>query len=158
MPSEMRKMVFTRDELQAALINYALRTKQRLPNANIEHIKVEKADGVKATIIYARLADEEPKTVEFDETNVAAAIFLYCRTHNIPLPREARKVIIPEGGSVSMIVQMDHSPPAPGIQPAAAQEMREDAEAEAVAASAEDTIEKAAAATAQKSSAEGSEH
>ena len=158
MPSEMRKMVFTKDELQAALINYALRTKQRLPNANIEHIKVEKADGVKATIIYTRLANEAPKTVEFDETNVAAAIFLYCRTHNIPLPREARKIMIPEDDSVSMIVQMDHSATSPGIQPAAAQEMREVAEAEAVAASAEETIEKAAAATAQKSSAGGSEH
>ena len=146
MPSEMRKMVFSKDELQAALINYALRTKQRLPNANIERIKVEKTDGVKATIVYARLADEDPRSVEFDETNVAAAIILYCRTLHIPLPREARKVLIPEDDSVSMIVQMDHVEPPPGIQPAAAQELREDAEAEAVAASAEDTIEKAAAA------------
>jgi len=147
LPSEMRKMVFTKDELQAALINYALRTQQRLPNANIERIKVEKADGVKATIIYARLSDEDPRTVEFDETNVAAAIILYCRTLHIPLPRDARKILIPEDNSVSMIVQIDHAEPPPGVKPAAAEEMREDAEAEAMAASAENTIEKAAAAT-----------
>ena len=41
MPNEMRKMVFTSEELQAALINYALRTKKKLPNSTIDQVLVE---------------------------------------------------------------------------------------------------------------------
>ena len=38
MPNEMRKIVFTADELQAALVNYALRTNKKLPNATVENL------------------------------------------------------------------------------------------------------------------------
>ena len=46
MPNEMRKIVFTAEELQAALVNYALRTNKKLPNATIDKILVEEKEGV----------------------------------------------------------------------------------------------------------------
>ena len=116
MPSEMRKMVFSQDELQAALVNYALRTKRKLPNATIESIHVEEKNEISVTIVYAPDGTEEAKTVEFEQTHVAAAVILFCRTHEIPLPREARKVLVPVDNSVAMIVQMDHSDKSPGIR------------------------------------------
>ena len=78
MPTEMRKIVFTAEELQAALVNYALRTNKKLPNATIDNILVEGKEGVTATIVYMRDGTDEAKSVEFTSNDVAAAIILYC--------------------------------------------------------------------------------
>ena len=106
MPNEMRKIVFTEDELQAALVNYALRTNKKLPNATINNILVEAKEGVTATIVYMRDGTEEPKSVEFTPNDVAAAIILYCSTRQIPLPRDAKKVVVPIEDSVGMIIKI----------------------------------------------------
>ena len=107
MPNEMRKIVFTEDELQAALVNYALRTNKKLPNATINNILVEAKEGVTATIVYMRDGTEEAKSVEFTPNDVAASIILYCNTRQIPLPREAKKVVVPIEDSVGMIIKID---------------------------------------------------
>ena len=109
MPNEMRKIVFTADELQAALVNYALRTNKKLPNATINNILVEEKEGVTATIVYMRDGTEEAKSVEFTPNDVAASIILYCNTRQIPLPREAKKVVVPIEDSVGMIIKIDAS-------------------------------------------------
>ena len=108
MPSEMRKLVFSIEELQAALVNYSLRTNKKLPNSTIDHIEVEGKEGVTATIVYMREGTEEAKSVEFAQNDVAAAIILYCNSRNIPLPRDAKKVVVPIEDSVGMIVKMDN--------------------------------------------------
>ena len=107
MPNEMRKIVFTADELQAALVNYALRTNKKLPNATSNNILVEEKEGVTATIVYMRDGTEEAKSVEFTPNDVAASIILYCNTRQIPLPREAKKVVVPIEDSVGMIIKID---------------------------------------------------
>ena len=106
MPNEMRKIVFTEDELQAALVNYALRTNKKLPNATINNILVEAKEGVTATIVYMRDGTEEAKSVEFTPNDVSAALILYCSTRQIPLPRDAKKVVIPIEDSVGMIIKI----------------------------------------------------
>ena len=108
MPNEMRKIVFTAEELQAALVNYALRTNKKLPNATINNILVEEKEGVTATIVYMRDGTEEAKSVEFTPNDVAASIILYCNTRQIPLPREAKKVVVPIEDSVGMIIKIEN--------------------------------------------------
>ena len=107
MPNEMRKIVFTVEELQAALVNYALRTNKKLPNATIDNILVEEKEGVTANIVYMRDGTEEAKSVEFTPNDVAAAIILYCSTRKIPLPRDAKKVVVPIEDTVGMIIKID---------------------------------------------------
>ena len=109
MPNEMRKIVFTAEELQAALVNYALRTNKKLPTATIDNILVEGKEGVTATIVYMRDGTDEAKSVEFTPNDVAASIILYCNTRQIPLPREAKKVVVPIEDSVGMIIKIDAS-------------------------------------------------
>ena len=117
MPSEMRKIVFSVEELQAALVNYALRTNKKLPNTTIDNILVEGKEGLTATIIFMRDGTEEAKTVEFNKNDVAAALILYCNSQQIPLPRDAKKSVTPIEDSVGMIVKLDYSNSAPGIRP-----------------------------------------
>ena len=122
MPSEMRKIVFNLSELQAALVNYALRTNKKLPNATIDNILVEGKEGVTATIIFMRDGTEEAKTVVFAQNDVAAALILYCNSQQIPLPRDAKKLVTPIEDSVGMIVKLDYSDSAPGLRPTVATE------------------------------------
>ena len=144
MPAETRKIVFSTDELQAALVNYALRSEMRLPNANIERVTVGQEEGLNAVLEFSPLEDNNPRVVEFSEAHVAAAIILFCRTQEVPLPRDSRKVVVPEADSVAMMMKFEQDekmPPRPAV---VAQEAREDAESEAAAVSADNQMEEAA--------------
>ena len=126
----MRKLIFTTDELREALINYDLRTQLRLPAARIEHVSIAKTGGITPNFVYAPLDGNSPSSIEFDETNIAAAIILYCRTRDIPLPRRECKVLTPFEDSVAKLVQSDPPDPSVGISPAPAPVLREDANTE----------------------------
>lgn len=112
MPMEMRKLAFTQDELQAALVNYALRSEIKLPNANIEKIRVKEEDDEKkttsVTLVYpASESGNDLRSVEFSEAQIGAAIILYCKNLSIPLPRNARKTLSAENESVAIIMSVD---------------------------------------------------
>ena len=155
MPSEMRKLIFTTDELREALINYALRTQRRLPAASIERVVIAKTAGITATFVYAPLDGNSPSSIEFDETNIAAAIILYCRTRDIPLPRRGRKILTPFDESVAMLVQIDHPDPSVGTSPAPAPVLRKDANNEGKLAEETDENSVAAGQTAARALEDG---
>jgi hypothetical protein len=114
MPTETRKIAFERDEIRAALIHYALRTEMRLPKESIDKVKVspEKAT---VTFVYARQQGmNQPREINFTEQHVAAAVILYCKTHGFPLPREAEKMLKPEGTGISMMMRLVHDDSNPG--------------------------------------------
>ena len=117
MPNEMRKIDFSLEELQAALVNFALRTQKKLPNATIDSISVEGKDAVSAIIQYIPQGTEEAKSVDFSPNDLAAALILYCSSQQIPLPKESKKSVIPVDNSVGMIIKLDYSELTPGIRP-----------------------------------------
>ena len=76
-------------------------------NATINNILVGEKEGVTATLVYMRDGTDEAKSVEFTPNDVAAALILYCSTRQIPLPRDAKKVVVPIEDSVGMIIKID---------------------------------------------------
>ncbi len=145
MPQEMRKLSFSQSELQAALVNYALRSEMRLPNANIEDVIVSKENGVAVKLVFTPSDPNEVRAVEFAQEHVAAAIILFCRTQKIPLARDARKVLMAEDESVSMMIQIQYEEPEKKPEPLApnvARETLEDAASETAAAAAEEKLAK----------------
>lgn len=140
MPSETRKLAFTQVELQAALVNYALRSDMKLPNANIEKLVVSNEGDTAVRLVFQPSTPDEVREVEFSQEHVAAGIILYCRSQGIPLPRDSRKVLLAENESISMMMQVNYAikeSPAP----AAAPETLEDAESEAIAADQADVVD-----------------
>jgi hypothetical protein len=108
MPTETRKIQFERDEIRAALIHYALRTEMRLPKEPIDKVRVAPNGGT-VTFVYARQPGlNQPREINFTEQHVAAAVVLYCRTHGFPLPREAVKMLKPEGTGIAMMMRLVH--------------------------------------------------
>ena len=116
MPKEMRKIEFSPEELQAALVNYALRTDKKLPNATIDSVSVEGDDAISAKISFVPQGTEEDKTIDFSPNDVAASIILYCNTQGIPLPKESVKSVVKIENSIAMIIKIDFSDLTPGIK------------------------------------------
>ena len=116
MPKEMRKIEFSPEELQAALVNYALRTDKKLPNATIDSVSVEGDDAISAKISFVPQGTEEAKTIDFSANDVAAAVILYCNTQGIPLPKESVKSVVKIESSIAMIIKIDFSDLTPGIK------------------------------------------
>lgn len=112
----MRKIDFTTEELQAALVNYALRTQKKLPNATIDSISVEGKESVTAKIKYIPQGTEEAKVVDFNANDLAAALILYCSSQKIPLPRDGKKLVVAQDESVGMIIKIDFAELAFGIK------------------------------------------
>ena len=107
MPEELRKIHFPNDELQAAVVDYCLRSKIRLPDTNIEELEVR--DDAKAMVVlkYATTGPDEENEVELTRDQVAAALIRYCSSINVPLPRSARKVLQPADEGISLLINID---------------------------------------------------
>ena len=150
MPAETRKIVFSTAEVQAALVNYALRSDIRLPHSPISNMLIAKGeDGLSATLKYAPSDDGESRDIEFSEPHLAAAIILFCRVHEMPLPRDARKVLLPEDDALAMLMKIEHEDKIMAEPNSAGRELRETAESEAAATHADAKIDAAHAAVDQ---------
>ncbi len=107
MPEELRKILFAKDELQAAVIDYCLRAKIRLPNRNIEILEVRGDPEAMVVLKYAGTDFGDDNEVELSRDQVAAALIRYCSAINVPLPRSARKVLQPGDDGISLLINID---------------------------------------------------
>ena len=112
----MRKIEFSPEELQAALVNYALRTDKKLPNATIDSVSVEGDDAISGKISFVAQGTEGAKTIDSRPNAVAASIIVYCNTQGIPLPKESVKSVVKIENSIAMIIKIDFSDLTPGIK------------------------------------------
>ena len=109
MPKELRKLTFSTAELQAAVMDYCLRTKIPVPKSNIHALVV--SDNPDETVIIQFMAtDEENPEVKLVREQVAASLIRYCGLIDIPLPRSARKVLQVQDGTLSLMVNIDTTP------------------------------------------------
>ena len=101
MPQEIRHLLFAAAEVVRAVVEFHKRSGAALPSGDVTDFKayVEPA-GVCARFDIGR-ADMR-KTVTVDPGRLAAALILYCKYRNIPLPADAAKVLHVVEGSVAM--------------------------------------------------------
>ena len=113
MPEELRKILFAKDEVQAAVVDYCLRSKILLPDKNIEDLEVRADPEAMVVLRYADTGPVEPKEVELNRDQVAAALIRYCSAINVPLPRSAQKVLQPGDDGISLLINIDWGKKAP---------------------------------------------
>ncbi len=141
MPTELRRLNFSEEELQAALVNYALRSNMKMPNASIQSLRIYKKDGISVTLHFTPSDEGAARDVEFSEAHLAAAIILFCRVQEIPVPRDARKVLSFDKNTVAMTMQVFYGDQAK-VNPEAAKETVEDTRSETAAVEATSRIER----------------
>ena len=112
----------------------------RLPNANIHSLHVYEKDGISATIKFPANVDGDAREVAFSEAHLVAAIILYCRVQDIPVPCDARKVLSHSKNLVSMIMEA-HYGEQDQVAAEAAREIVEDAHSGKALAEAANRVE-----------------
>ncbi len=107
MPEELRKILFPKEEVQAAVVDYCLRSKIPLPDKNIDVLEVCADPEAMVVLKYADTGPEETDEVELSRDQVAAALIRYCSSINVPLPRGAQKVLQPSDDGISLLINID---------------------------------------------------
>ncbi len=107
MPEELRKILFPKDEVQAAVVDYCLRSKIPLPNKIIDELEVRADPEAMVVLKYADTGPEEASEVELSRDQVAAALIRYCSAIKVPLPRSAQKVLQPGDDGISLLINID---------------------------------------------------
>lgn len=107
MPTELRKVIFSRDEVQAALVNHLLHSGKTMPKSAIDRVEVGNGPAT-ATIFFNPGDPTEAQAWPLSQEEVAAALIRYCGRYAIPLPRAAKKRLQPEDGSLALLFSLDH--------------------------------------------------
>ena len=106
-PKELRKVIFSRNELQAALVSHLLHSGRAMPSRLIDRLEI--GEGLAAvTIVFQPGDSAEVQEWPLSQEEVAAALIRYCGQFNIPLPRAAKKRLQPDNGNLALIFSLDH--------------------------------------------------
>ncbi len=106
MPKELRKLVFTKEEVKAATFDYCLRNGVRIPQAPIDDVIIEDNDQSFVTLCFSTDDLGDQKKFPLGRDKVGAALIKYCSANGIPMPRMAQKVLTVDNGDVAMMVSL----------------------------------------------------
>ena len=104
MPTEIRHIIFTNDEVVRAAIEYHKRTGSPLPPGTVIKVAFEKDPGVRCGLHMGLDSDGSRQLFWIEETILAAALIFYCINNRIPLPTKAAKNLHMVGEQVALMV------------------------------------------------------
>jgi hypothetical protein len=108
MPIEMRRILFSNDELRQALDAYLLSIGQSLPMGYVQAARFGEDSSHVLLTIYDR-RHEQTHEARVDAAHVAAGLMKYCFSNGIPIPKQARKSISLAGDGLALDVRKQPS-------------------------------------------------
>jgi hypothetical protein len=110
MPSEIRLIIFTNEEIVSSIVSLQKKRGQRLPGGTINNILIdEKPNSTETpdvTLSIEILAAEGTVNKSFRNEEIAAALINYCLTNRTPLPRLAEKTVRIIDGKVTLLLNL----------------------------------------------------
>ena len=106
MPKELRKLVFTSDELQTAAVAYCYREGIKLPKGILKSVTFDADE--KVSLNFSALADGGTTRIWLTRDQIAAAIIRYCRSLRIPIPRLSQKIVNPDGDGIALLINVQY--------------------------------------------------
>lgn len=104
MPTEFRHIIFTREELLAAIKGYRKRRRDPLPAGSIISFSLEKDPYLHVVLRVAPDSGEGPVRFTVERDELANALIMYCIDYRIPMPVESTKFLQIFGGSVGLVI------------------------------------------------------
>jgi hypothetical protein len=101
MASELRKISFSLEEIQAALLAYATRMGHKIPKQPIHSIEEE---GAGRFVIF--FGEEKAARVAVPMREMITALLVFCQDHKLPVPRSAKKAIKLEAGTITLMLRL----------------------------------------------------
>ncbi|MDH5488695.1 MAG: hypothetical protein OEX17_02080 [Rhodospirillaceae bacterium] len=98
MPLDLKKIIFSNEEIQALMVNYCLRTNVSMPDTRIGGVELLWEPELQLDIKFlSKHENGYGRTLSFSNSEVAAAVIMYCRLNKEPLPKTAEKKLEPVG-------------------------------------------------------------
>ena len=107
MPTEIRNIIFTTNEVLFAVKDFRQRKKDPLPTGSILACSIYDRPQAHAEIEMACDPDGQKLTIMLENEELAAALILFCINRKIPLPASAAKVLQVFDGKLSMVVTIN---------------------------------------------------
>lgn len=111
MPLELRKILFSTDELRAAIVAHCDATQRPLPDANVSRLVIRKDQSATVTLHFRpSFNPADPAEVVFTGADVREALIRHCRLLGIPLPRAAKKVLWAQDDGMALLITLQTVP------------------------------------------------
>src|SRR5258706_7437050 len=91
MPTEMRHIVFTPNEVLRSITQYKHRRREPLPSGTISNLKIEEKPDVHVVLFITDDNKRNTEELTFQGAELAAALVMYCIERKIPLPAARAK-------------------------------------------------------------------
>jgi hypothetical protein len=109
MITEIRQLIFPRDELIRALVVMRKKRGQALPAGNVIDVEYGTAKKGEITVSLNVALDGSGgrEVFTFDTNEIAAALIMHCIEHRIPLPAKANKSLQVIGDSLALVASLN---------------------------------------------------
>jgi hypothetical protein len=104
---ELRKILFSKDEVTAAAVGYARAVGRPVPNTPWQETRI--ADDPQATVVVSFGPGRQavpPLRLTLRRDEVCEALVRYCLDHRVPLPAAGRKVLWPQPDGISLMITL----------------------------------------------------
>lgn len=108
MPMELRKIVFTAEEMQGAAYGYCLHVGKPMPDAVVKDMVIEGEPELAVSLVFDVNHPHDRKEVRLARGEVAAALIRYCRRIGVPIPRNAKKGVHPHEDGIVMMINLNY--------------------------------------------------
>lgn len=112
---EVRKLIFSDDLLQRALLKQCASQGIEVPNSQIQKVKVfgaGDAEGpIKIILQFVTANPDKPHEVTLNEEVTLTALIMMCKRFSVPLPRSAAKKLQLTNQGLAMVVSMSMAEP-----------------------------------------------
>jgi hypothetical protein len=91
MPTELRHIVFTPNEVLRSVTQYRHRRREPLPAGTISNLRIEERPDVHVVLSITGDSNKSVEEVVFQGAELAAALVMFCIERKIPLPAARAK-------------------------------------------------------------------
>jgi len=118
MPVDVRKLIFTKQELRLAFQKFAKDKNMNVPDSHVEDVQVidgskgrvvsdDTPEGLKAVLHYTSNDPHNPFRIHLSEDQILEALIGMCRGLKIPLPRRSQKFLAKHKDAIALTIGMD---------------------------------------------------
>lgn len=91
MPTEMRHIVFTPNEVLRSITQYKVRRREPLPRGTVSNLDIEERPDIHVVLSITGDGATIPQKITFKGAELAAALVMFCIERKIPLPANGAK-------------------------------------------------------------------
>ncbi len=106
MPSELRRLTFSEQEVMDAAATYAARTGRSVPRGKLQAVRPGPAPEKNFLLELDGTVNPDDHEVVLEAEFLGAALIMHCIEQNIPIPRRAERSLRVRDGVLSLFLHM----------------------------------------------------